>query len=291
MPSQYVHGHHPKDEISLLDLWKVIEGNRKIIFYLSLITTTIALIIAILSTPVYRAESLLSPVTKDGGNKLSALAGQFGGLASLAGIDLGGGSSAVEAIEILKSRDFIIKFIESEKLMPVLYESLWDAEKKIWKDNVKVPSILKAYEKFSKSVQKVSVDPKTTLVTLAIEWKDPEKAADWTIKLVERINDKLRSEAIAESEKSIQYLENELKETSVIDIKQSIYNLIEAQAKNKMLANTRQEFAFRVIDSAVVPEERVRPNRKLIVLFGMLIGVILGIFVGFFRHFLRQSSE
>ena len=70
-----------------------------------------------------------------------------------------------------------------------------------------------------------------------------------------------------------------------------MYNLIESETKNKMLANTRQEFAFRVIDKAVVPEEPFKPNRKLIVLFGGLIGVILGIFVGFFRHFLRQSSE
>ena len=39
-----------------------------------------------------------------------------------------------------------------------------------------------------------------------------------------------------------------------------------------MLANTQEEYAFRVLDSPVVPEEKVRPKRMLIVISGFVIG-------------------
>ncbi len=137
----------------------------------------------------------------------------------------------------------------------------------------------------------MNVDKKTNLVTVAIEWEDPELAAKWANKLVKRINQERRQEAIQEAEKSIKYLEDQLQKTGVVEIQQSIYKLIEAQTKTKMIASTREEYAFRIIDSAVVPEEKIKPKRTLIVILGIILGGMAGVFTAFFHRFLQNQRE
>lgn len=199
----YVSPH--EDEINLLDLWKILVEQKNLISILTTITTLVALAYALLATPIYRAEALLAPVEKQKGSHLSALAGQFGGLASLAGIDLGGGSGGVEvAIATLKSREFTNKFIEDENLMPKLFTEKWNEDSKQWKEVDKSPSMWEAFKLFN-SIREISQDKKTGLVKLMIDWKDPALAANWVSELVSRLNNQLRQEAIVDSENSIKY--------------------------------------------------------------------------------------
>jgi len=295
-PQQYPGPQPPyyypqEDEINLIELWNVLLAHKKLIIAITTLSTAIALAVALLMTPIYRAETLLAPAQKEKGGGLSAMASQFGGLASLAGINVGGGDSSTdEAIALLKSREFTTKFIQEENLMPILFEKDWDATKKQWINEEDPPTVWDAYEVFNE-IRMVNTEKDTGLVTLAIEWKNPELAADWVNKLVKRINTQQRNEAILKAQKSIQYLNEELAKTSVIEVKQSIYSLIEAQTKNKMLANTQDEYAFRVLDQAVAPEEKVKPKRKLIVVLGFILGGMLGIFLVFFLQFIKNQRE
>ena len=50
-----------------------------------------------------------------------------------------------------------------------------------------------------------------------------------------------------------------------------------------MLANVRQEYAFRVIDPATAPEKRSWPNRTLLALLGAFAGFVVGTFLVFVR--------
>ena len=43
-----------------------------------------------------------------------------------------------------------------------------------------------------------------------------------------------------------------------------------------MLANVREEYAFKIIDPAVVPDMRSKPQRRKIVILGLLLGVVFG---------------
>lgn len=281
-----------ENDMNFMDLWLIIVEQKKLIIFFTVIGTLVALTYALLATPIYRAEAILAPVSKDSSGQVNAITGQFSGLASLAGINLGGRSGDIEeAIATLKSRGFTNKLISDENIMPVLFENKWDKNNKQWVDTETPPTLWDAYNKFNKSIRKVSQDKKTGLITVSIEWKDPVLAAEWVSKLVARINRKLRQEAIMASEKSIKYLQAELQKTSVIEIKESIYSLIEAQTKTKMLANTQEEYAFRVIDSAVVPEEKIRPKRSLIVVSGFISGVILGIFIALLRRMINLNRE
>ena len=68
-------------------------------------------------------------------------------------------------------------------------------------------------------------------------------------------NDNLRDRAIAESERNISYLNEQAAKTDVVGIRQTIYNIMETEINKAMLAKGSEEYAFKLIDPAVVPQK------------------------------------
>ena len=298
-PPQYPYFQPEEDELSLIDLWNILWKRKWIILLLGPLCGIFGIFYALTATEIYRAEATLAPSAdkKGGGGGLAALAGQFGGLASMAGINIGGGGSTENALATLKSRKFLIPFLSEKGRLQALFPKQWDAEEKAWlvsssrRGDDKRPTDLEAYEFFTKGVLKVSTDKKTRIVTLAIELPDPELTARWANDLSIRLNDYLRNQAKVETEQNLSYLEKQLKQTQVLEIRESLYALIESESKNAMLANAKKEYAFKVIDPAITPETRVRPKRALIVLASGMLGGFLGIFLCFVFHFVETAKQ
>jgi len=270
-----------EDEVSLLDYWKTILQYKTTLMLAVAVCTALALTYAMLAAPVYRAQVVMTPVEQGEQDKMASIAAQFGGLASMAGVSLGGGGGkSATALAVLKSRNFTTDFISEEKLLPVLFADSKDA-----------PTLWKAFELFDKSVRSVSEDKKSGLITMSMEWKDPELAAKWANTLVMRLNRFQREAAIMEADKNIAFLKQELEKTSVVDMQQAIYRLIEAQTKSAMIANVRDEFAFKVIDPAVPPEKKIKPKRSMIVMLGFIGGAFLGLFAVFIRSAIDRSRK
>lgn len=275
------------DEIDLRKLWQAVVEHRALVAAITSVATAIAVAVALLLTPIFRAEVLLAPVANDSKAGLGGLASQFGDLAGLVGINLGGSGAdpTQEAVATLKSRVLTEAFIKDENLLPVLFENDWDADKKKWKhDNPDdIPTLWKAYELFDRDLRTISVDKKTGLVTLAIEWRDPEQAAAWANELVARVNRQRQLEAIEEAENSIGYLREQLGRTNAVEVQQAIYRLIETQTKAIMVAKARKDYAFKIIDPAVPPEKKTKPKRAIIALFGFAAGLALAVLFAFVR--------
>jgi uncharacterized protein involved in exopolysaccharide biosynthesis len=243
--------------------------------------------------PVYRSETLLAqPAESQVSSTLTSLLGQLP-LPALAGLDRGAGGEQVEALAILKSRAFAQAFIQDENLLPVLFADKWDAERGEWRVDspADVPTLEDAYQLFDEKVCTITEDGSTGLVTLSIQWSDRLEAARWANALVHRVNDRLRQRAIAEAEKSIEYLNDELEATSIVELRQSIYRLVEEQLSRVVAAKTREEYAFRQIDPAVVADEDsyVWPNRLLMVAVGFAAGLFIGVSYAFLRQARRDA--
>jgi uncharacterized protein involved in exopolysaccharide biosynthesis len=121
------------------------------------------------------------------------------------------------------------------------------------------------------------------LVTLVVEWRSPQLVAQWANGLIEMANERLRDEAISNANQSIEYLEKELAKTSVVELRQAIYQLIEQQVNNSMVANVQHDYAFHFIDKAVVPESRVSPKRTIMTIVGAVLGLFIGVVVVLMR--------
>lgn len=258
----------------------------------------VSVIVAVSLPDVYRATVLMAPSKDSKGAGLSALAGQFGGLASLAGINFSGAEldGTVVTLEIMKSRRFLLRFIEQhEILVPLFAGSGWDAKTGAltidegiysdgkWVRDVSFPSLPKpseweAYKEFRK-IFTIATDKKTGLVSISIDSYSPFVAQQWSEMIVHDINEYMRKKDVEEADKNIQYLNEQLGGTSVFEMEKIFYQLIEEQTKTMMLAEVRAEYAFEVIDPSVVPEERNRPKRLLIVIVGIMLGGVFGVII------------
>jgi uncharacterized protein involved in exopolysaccharide biosynthesis len=237
---------------------------------------------AFLMTPVYRTAIVAVPVsTSRGGigNLLGGALGSLGDLASLAGVNVSspGGDTEV-ALAVLRSRQFTEAFIGSRHLMPELFQKKWDNSRQAWKTDVEPPTPAQAYKLFDKDIRTVIEDKKTGLVTLQIDWRDRSEAAEWANELLSRLNAEMRARAIERADASIKYLEKELAATTVVGTRDAISRLMEAQIKQRMLANVTEEYAFRVVDRAMPPDkiDVFKPKKAIMIIAGLVLGALFG---------------
>lgn len=262
------------EDIDLFKLWHILWNSRWLIVAVTAAFALGAVLYALLLPPWYRASVLLAPAKE---KPAVSLTGQLGGLASLAGISTGG-TGSVEAVAVLKSRDFARAFIEDQKLLPVLFAEDWDATASRW-TVADPPDHREAVELFDKSIRKVEEDRRTGLVTLSVEWKDPEFAAAWANLLSVRLNDHMRERALTEAELNVKFLRHELESTPIVGLQQSISRLLENEMEKVMLARSNAEFAFRIIDRAEVPRLKSKPKRTLMVVVATLLGGMFAVMV------------
>lgn len=275
------------DEIDLGSAIRLLWRRRWWIVAAAVLGSLSALGLSLMMHPVYRASVVMVPVddaSADGA--LGAAAGQLGGLASLVGLNVGGRSRTPEALAVLRSRQFLGTFFAEEQLLPILFSKHWDPGTNSWTvTGDRVPTPGDAYRFFAKNVLNVSEDKKTSLVTLSVNWRNPAQAADWANKLASRLNAEMRVRAQQQADASVGFLKKELDSTLDIGTREAINRLMEVEIKRRMLANTRQEYAFRVVDWASTPEpkDKVSPKKLLMLVMGFVLAVFLTI-VGILMH-------
>lgn len=275
-----------RDEIDIFDLWNIVWSGKWQIAAITAVVAMISVVYALTAPEMYRAEVLLSPTSE---HSSQDLIGGLGGLASLAGLNLRGiGNETVEALAVLRSRDFTREFIEEENLLTVLFADDWDEQAKAWRsdDPADHPDLRDAVKFFDESIRTVE-ELATGLVLLRIEWTDPEVAADWANSLVQRLNARMRERALVDAQKNVDYLREQLAKTNLVTLQESISRLLESEMQKLMLANGNEQFSFRVIDRAEVPKYRSSPKRTLIVCFATVFGGFVSILIVLVRHAIR----
>ena len=299
------------DEIDLRELFGVLwAGKIKIIAITAVFG--IASIIYALSVPnQYKATALLAPAQSSGGG-LSGALGQLGGLASLAGVSIGGGESSEGQIaqEIMKSWNFIENFITDNDLTVEVFaaegwskgsntlkinDDAYDVEKNEWliedddTGELRPPTSWKLFESFSERLA-VSGDKKSGLVSVSIEYYSPLIAKQWVDMYVAAINAHMQERKVAEVTNNINYLQAQIEKTSIAEMREVFYTIIEEQTKNKMVAEASPDYAFVAVGPSMVPEKKSQPKRALICILGTLLGGMLSVLLVLVMHYARKSD-
>jgi len=254
--------------LDLIALAATAWRHRAAVLVSCFLCTAAALAIALLSTPIYRAELILRPVRDSGmGENSSGLADQLGGLASLAGVNLPDmNSEEEEGQAVLDSNRLAREFIERYHLVPVLS-----------KDPLHPMDLWHAARLFKKSILTIKKDERREVTIVGVEWTDPHVAARWANDFVSLGNELMRERARTDATGNVAYLNEELEKTNVLDMRRALYSILENETRKLMLVNGRTEYAFEVIDPAVAPEIRARPQRTLIVSVGLGLGLFAGV--------------
>jgi uncharacterized protein involved in exopolysaccharide biosynthesis len=294
------------DEIDLRELFGVLWAGKIMIIAITAVCAVGSVVYALSIPNQYKASALLAPAQSDGGGLSSAL-GQLGGLASLAGVSIGEGSSSESQIaqEIMKSWSFIDSFIVKNNLAVGVYaaegwgkssdklkidDDLYDAVENVWllededTGESRPPSSWELFERFSRMLS-ISQDKQSGLVSVSIEYYSPNVAKQWLDLYVAAINEHMQARQVLKVSSNIRYLEDQIAKTSIAEMREVFYTIIEEQTKNKMVAEASPNYAFVAVSPSMVPEEKSKPGRALLCVMGVLFGGLTGVVIVLIRYY------
>ena len=300
------------DEIDLRELFSVVWAGKILIVAITAVFALVSVGYALSLANQYKASAVVSPA-QSGGSSLGAMAGQLGGLASLAGINIGSGESneTQEAMEIMQSWGFMEEFIQTHDLQVPIYAAigwdkgsnslkldneLYDATSERWlieddeSGENRAPSSWELYEKFRERVA-VSQDKKSGLINISVEYYSPQIAKQWVDLFIITINDYMRARKLEQVNRNIEYLTAQIDKTAIADMREVFYQLVEEQTKSKMLAEASPEYAFVTVSRAMVPEEKSQPKRALVCILGTLLGGMLSVLWVLFRRYAFSNAD
>ena len=282
----------PAGDRSLISTLRVLWDGRWWIATMSAIVMAATVTYLLLAPKIFRAEVLVVPAAVQSSSVLAGRLGGLGGLASLAGIELGDGNSA-EPIATLKSSGFTRAFVQEKNLLPVLFARKWDASRGRWRasDEKDWPDLRDGVRYFEKRILSVEEDKKSGIVTLAVEWSDPDQAAEWANLMIERLNSRMRERALEEASSNLRYLQKQLESSRIVELNEPLGRLVETEMQKLMLAQGRTDFAFRIIDKAVAPKWPTRPKYFRAIALAALLGPMFAMLVVLARNALVTRGE
>ncbi|QXP21415.1 hypothetical protein KE622_09340 [Shewanella algae] len=128
------------------------------------------------------------------------------------------------------------------------------------------------------------------MINISVEHQSPFIAKQWIDWLIADINLAMKERDVYEATRSTEFLNKQIELTNVADIRTILYKLVEEQAKTIMFAEVRDEYVFKTIDPAFIPEEKAKPKRAIICVLGTVLGGMLAVMMVLLRHFVRKES-
>jgi uncharacterized protein involved in exopolysaccharide biosynthesis len=303
------YSNYYDEDLNLMDLFNILWQGKKIIFLVVAISSIFSVAFALILPNKYQSSVLLAPI--EGGSMSNTLS-QYSSVASLAGISLPKESNKADiGFEVLQSKQFIKDFIFSNDILIPLMASykwdwtnqqlmidqdLYDSSTKNWVREVSFPklpkpSLQEAYDFWMQEIFLVSKDKDTGFIKYTIEHYSPFHAQEWASKLIIDLNNQIREKDVEEAEIAIQYLHKEIEKTNSTELKDLLFKLIQSNTEKKMLAYSREDYLFLIIDPAAVPEEKSSPARAIICIIGFFLGLITSFLIVLYKHFFLKKNS
>lgn len=279
------------EELDLREFFNILWQGKWYVICITILFTLLGVFYALNLPNMYKSVGIYAPAKKDGA--VGGMAGQLGGLASIAGVSLGGGESndIDQAIALIVSWPFLDKVISDNELKPLIMGvKNWNRQTGdlIWDEHIYNPLIDEwlgeptlngnvepnSYEVYLKFREMISLDfnIKTSMLTLSVEYFSPDLAKEWLRIIIKAINEEFRSRDILQATKSIEYLEAEISKTRITEMQIMFYDMIETQMTTLMLAEVDEEYLLKTVVPPKVPELKSSPSRTLILLLFCLVG-------------------
>ncbi|WP_462173411.1 Wzz/FepE/Etk N-terminal domain-containing protein [Pseudoalteromonas xiamenensis] len=300
-------------EIDVQSLFRVVWKGKWIIAAITTLSIAAGVWFSLSLPNVYTSTTLLAKVEEGKSGGLSSLKSEFGGFAALAGVSLGakGGNNTDLALQILKSRQFVNEFVNKYKLKAVLMATtswdkdndkliynpeIYDVKSETWKVNQQTgksfePMVQEVRDYFIGKIIGIEEDNKKGLVTITVTHLSPRVAKEISDKLVSEINLNIQNADIEEAVTRITYLKKALLETPIADMQKIFYQLIEQQEQKKMLAQTQNQYVFKVIDPAIEQDKKSGPRRALICIAAAFAGGVFSLFLVIAFHYLVTNRS
>jgi uncharacterized protein involved in exopolysaccharide biosynthesis len=277
----------PGEEIELTHVLLAMWRGRFFISAVTLFFATLTIVFALNKPNIYTSRAVLVPAqsSSDGMSGLGQLSGLMR-VTMAGGVAGNSARSTAEGLAMLDSRKFFYDFIEKHQLYDASAkgqglansdkedEEIFDAAAHASQNSKEK---LSAYLRLKGAVS-FTKDSATGFITLSVTDESPTTAKNILDWLIEDINQAVKDRKISEANHAIEYLRLQSNSTGLAELRLKISDLIQKQVEVVMLATTKPDFVFQVLDPSHIPEVPSAPNRRLYVVVGTLAGFCLGVF-------------
>ena len=211
----------------------VLWGSRKLIGIITATVTGAAIIISLLLPKYYRSSVTILPESNP--SKLSGLSN----LASLAGVNIGGEVSLSKLYPTIVTSEAVLKNVIYQKYRTSEFADSADLLK-IWHADDTDPQL--AYEAMLLSLRgalEVSLDVKTSVLTISLLTKEPQLSADIVNTVASQLDLFVRTKRTSNASEERKWIEGRLKEVKV-DLDQSENMLRDFRENNRRVSDSPQ---------------------------------------------------
>lgn len=296
-----------ENEIDFRKLFEVIWGGKWIVLTITSFFILAAIIHSISLPNIYKSSALLSAVDQQ--NSINNTMKSYGGLATLAGINIptqSNASNSIKAIDKVNSLSFFSDNILPNIFLPnlmavkswdsisntIYYDaSIYNESTKKWIRNSKIPTVQESFYVFKNKHLEISEDKNTGFITISVKHQSPHVAKTWVDLIVKEINYFFRAKDKVEATAAIDYLNIQIAQTSFTEIKEVIAQLLQQKTQLLTLIEVSDFYVFEYIDPPAVMESKSEPNRLLMCILSALIGITLGIVTVLIRDYANRTRK
>jgi len=295
-------------EIDLSELFTLLWDGKWLVVNITAIFSIVAIIYSLSLPNIYQSKAILSPVGDNGGGGLGQVMKNYGGLASLAGVNLSSTDAATNSVKALEKLN-TLSFFENNIMPNIFLQDLmavdyWDADDnkvvydadiydeatKTWVRSyeyprTQVPTPQESFNVFAGHLQ-ASKDIDTGFVTISVKHQSPFVAQAWTELIIDQLNYFFRSKDKLEAQAAMDYLNIQMAQTSFAEIKLVIAQLLQQKMQQLALVEANNFYVFDYIDPPAVMETKSEPIRSLICIIGAFLGGVLGCLIVIIRSFM-----
>ena len=114
--------------------------------------------------------------------------------------------------------------------------------------------------------------------------KSPYFAYELINKIIDQLNEEIRIFDNTIAKKSLEFIEIKSSDISSASFRKTINELYNSQLHKLMLTEVNDEYAFRIIETPVVPEKKFQPSRLIILILSTIFGFICSLaYIIFYR--------
>lgn len=220
----------------------------------------------------YMSSISMLSAQEDNDTAVQRVTSQLGAVAGLLGVGGQGGRRDVnESLATLRSRSLVGDFLKAEGFLDDIYDLFGpEALAGLSEDD----RLQAAISYFQDNVLTVAYDTRTSLMVVSMTWIDRHVAAKLANDYIAFANEAMRQRAIASARNRIEFLHKAADDAATVDLRQAIYRLVETQVNAEMMAQTKPDYAFLIMDPAVPSGVGgyVRPQKWLLTVIAGMFG-------------------
>jgi len=272
--------HESENKLSFRAFIVLLLDNFPFIGIFVFAITFLSILYSLFATPIYEATAHLThSSTMSRSQSTSTSLEQVASFVQSGTTGPAGGMSteAKVAIQRITSKDYFQRIYDNPLLLSCLFSecnALNLNSEPTEASNFSRPPFMVAYRKFRSSFE---IFPNVEIVTFSFRHHSPETAFNFLNWIVQDSNNFIRDYDVDKANKTIKFLNSTLVQTNNLELQKLISALIQKEIQTLALSEKTEYFAFEIVDSVYIPEDRIFPKRTLIVVTSFILSIFISI--------------